>query len=102
MKKILIVAAVVGVFYLYPQFAHEFDVVNKEKNAMLRDDFKQLIMSKPPEQVILSIGKPDTTQQSGVTEYWNYHSATKDPITGKVDRNAQVVIEEGVVKKVNF
>lgn len=102
MKRLFLIIAILGVVYLAPKFAHEFEVVQKEQKAILRDDFKQSILSKTPEQVLTNVGRPDTTQQSGTIEYWNYHHFTKDPITGKVDNNAQVVIEDGTVKRVNF
>lgn len=102
MKKILLFIAFLGVIYLSPKSEHELKVVEKEKNTMLRDDFKKAIMFEAPEQVIVAIGRPDTTQQTGTTEYWYYHYVTRDPITGKVDYSAQVIIENGEVKSVNF
>jgi hypothetical protein len=102
MKKLIFLIIFLGVIFLIPEFSRQYDIVQKEKHAMLRDDFKSAILLKTPDQVIAAVGRPDTTQQAGTTEYWNYHHSTKDPVTGKVDNSAQVVIENGIVQIVNF
>ena len=48
------------------------------------------------------VGIPDSTQQSGDREYWYYRGKSVDPVTGKVDMLAQVVMKYGCVESVNF
>ncbi|MGZ5009401.1 MAG: hypothetical protein ACXV74_00400 [Methylobacter sp.] len=102
MKKLFLIIFVGFVVYIAAGVSDEMNRQEKERNAMLRDTFKYSVLRKTTDQVILAVGKPSTTQQAGGTEYWNYHYATKDPITGKLDHNAQMVIENGYVRDVNF
>lgn len=95
---LIIVITMLGFFYIVGESAH----IKKTENAMYRSTFKEAIFLKTKDEVIAAVGRPDTTQQSGQTEYWNYHEATRDVVTGNIDRSAQVVIEDGRVKAVNF
>lgn len=50
-----------------------------------------------------AVGKPDRTQGgSSSIEYFYYDRRTHDPLTSKIDRNAQVVIERGWVRAIHF
>lgn len=50
-----------------------------------------------------AVGRPDRTQGgTSSTEYWYFDRRTRDPVTGKTDHNAQVVIERGWVRAINF
>lgn len=71
---------------------------------MSREEFRQAVIGKSPDQVIASVGRPDRTStggQGGLRQYWYYDGAAKDEITGNVDK-AQVVIENDQVETVNF
>jgi hypothetical protein len=102
MKKLFLLIFVGFVVYIAIGVSDEMGRQEKEKNAMSRDDFRSAVIYRTPDQIIANVGKPTTTQQAGDTEYWNYHNATKDLITGKLDHNAQVVIDNGKVRAVNF
>lgn len=50
-----------------------------------------------------AVGRPDRTQGgSSATEYWYYDRRTRDAVSGRPDNNAQVVIEKGWVRGINF
>jgi outer membrane protein assembly factor BamE (lipoprotein component of BamABCDE complex) len=67
-----------------------------------REEFRAKVMGKTPDEVITAVGKPDSTQESGGNQNWYYEKRSRDPITGNVDRSAQVVFEGGRVVRVNF
>jgi outer membrane protein assembly factor BamE (lipoprotein component of BamABCDE complex) len=67
-----------------------------------REEFRAMLVGKSKEDVLKLAGKPDVTQDGGRTEYWYYNGRTADPITGKTDVRAQVVINDGSVSKVNY
>lgn len=76
------------------------------RTVMSREEFRQAIAGKSPDQVIASVGRPDRTDESTgargeLIQYWYYDGAAKDEITGNVGK-AQVVIENGQVYRVNF
>lgn len=73
-----------------------------EPKVWLREEFRQAILGKTPEQVIAAVGKPDSTQDSSGDQSWYYRKRTKDPVTGKLDSVAQVIFERGVVVRVNY
>lgn len=64
----------------------------KEKEASVwdREDFRNAVMFKTPEQVIQAVGQPTSTQNTGGDDIWYYDNSTKDPTTGKVYRITQV------------
>jgi hypothetical protein len=72
------------------------------KSVMTREEFRQAVLWKSTNDVIQSVGRPDRTQDSGGSQYWYYEKRTKDPVSGKVDRSVQVVIQNGFVESVNF
>lgn len=67
-----------------------------------RNEFYNRINDKRSEEVIQIVGAPDSRQQSGQKEYWYYRGKTYDPLTNKVDQSAQVFVDWGKVKEVNF
>ncbi len=68
----------------------------------LRDDFRSSIMGLDQNEVIAAVGKPDSTQESGEDQIWYYARKTRDPITDKIDGNAQVIFQRGIVVRVNY
>jgi outer membrane protein assembly factor BamE (lipoprotein component of BamABCDE complex) len=67
-----------------------------------RDEFRKLLLGKTRDEVLETIGKPYQTENSGDVVNLYYRNVTVDPITGKVDDHAQVVIERGTVVRVSF
>jgi hypothetical protein len=67
-----------------------------------RDEFRKLLLGKTRDEVLETIGKPYQTENSGDVLNLYYRNVTVDPITGKVDDHAQVVIERGTVVRVSF
>jgi hypothetical protein len=102
MKILFMLISVGFVIYIVDGVSDAMNRQEKEEKAMSRDNFRNAVMYRAPDQIIANVGNPTTTQQAGNTEYWNYHNATKDLITGKLDYNAQVVIDNGKVREVNF
>lgn len=47
-------------------------------------------------------GKPTSTQSVGAIQLWYYSNVTYDPITDKIDRQVQVVIEDRLVTAINY
>lgn len=75
-----------------------------EPKPISRTEFSKLIVGKTPNEVIAAVGKPDTTQSSsdGGNAYWYYNGRTFDPVNGKIDSDAQVIIIRGIVDHVNY
>ncbi|VTR92541.1 unnamed protein product [Gemmata massiliana] len=72
---------------------------SEAKKVYSRDEFRQAILNKNQDDVIALIGKPNRTTESG---YWYYADIVKDPISGKLEDNIQVVFEHGKVVRVNY
>lgn len=78
------------------------DRIKANKN-LTRDRLRSLVSGLTPEQVIAELGKPDETQDvEGLGQYWYYHNAGVDPVTGRKTAQVQLVFENGVVTSVNF
>lgn len=73
-----------------------------EKKVYLRDEFRSLVMGKTTDEVLAAVGKPDRTQDSGSTFFWQYNNLAKDPITGEIDSTTQVTFEDGKVISVDY
>lgn len=71
---------------------------------MSREEFQQAVVGKSLDQVIANVGRPVITQMDngGRKQRWYYDRVTRDSITGKVDGRVQLIIENGMVEKVNF
>jgi outer membrane protein assembly factor BamE (lipoprotein component of BamABCDE complex) len=68
-----------------------------------REEFERLVIGKTKDEVIKAVGRPDrTSKQAEGTEYWYYSDVIRDPITGKLDRQVQVVFEDGLPVRINF
>lgn len=68
-----------------------------------RDNFRNLILGKTRKEVLMLVGRPDSTQDSGGNnQYWYYRGVTVDPITNKKDYQVQVVFEYDMVTGVYF
>lgn len=77
---------------------------SSSKSVMSRDEFTRAVQGRTPDQVIAAVGRPDRTStggEGGLTQYWYYDDAAKDPITGKVGK-VQVVVEDGKVRTINY
>jgi hypothetical protein len=68
----------------------------------LRDDFTASVLGKSEDQVIEAVGKPDLTSEDAQATYWHYRSRTKNPMTGRIDSDVQVVFERGQVVALNY
>jgi hypothetical protein len=67
-----------------------------------RDEFKDLLMGKTAGEVIAAVGEPFRTSEDSDTAYWHYRRRTRDPITGKIDSDVQVVFRDERVVAVNY
>ncbi|HNV88716.1 MAG TPA: hypothetical protein PKL53_07100 [Methylotenera sp.] len=69
-----------------------------------RDEFKKKVMGLSGAFVIQELGKPDSTSESGGTEYWYYHQRSIDTVTGNVDNTVQIVFDSQSkqVSQINF
>lgn len=74
--------------------------------TMTRQEFNAAVIGKTPDEVLQTVGKPDSTSTAYVYEFWYYtdHSPAViilDPVTGQRETQVQVVFEKGRVTKVN-
>lgn len=67
-----------------------------------RHEFQSAVEGKCLGGLTAAVGVPDSTQQSGRYEYWYYRGKTRDATTGRTDSIAQVVVEYGCARSVNF
>jgi outer membrane protein assembly factor BamE (lipoprotein component of BamABCDE complex) len=74
----------------------------QEREVYTRDEFKQLILGKTEDEVLQALGKPRSTSQKENVQYWHYANRTMDPLTKKIDSDAQVVLENGRVRAINY
>jgi predicted Zn finger-like uncharacterized protein len=75
----------------------------KANRNLPRDQFRNLITDKAPEELIQLIGKPNRTQEiEGDTRYY-YHNVAVDPASGKKTAVVEITFDSiGRVKEVNF
>jgi hypothetical protein len=78
------------------------DQVKANRN-LPRDQFRNLITDRAPEELIQLIGKPNRTQEiEGDTRYY-YHNVAVDPASGKKTAVVEITFDSiGRVKEVNF
>lgn len=75
---------------------------------MSRETFESVVIGKSEDEVIKSVGRPNSTksgtwERSGIKwSYWYYEGRTVDPISGKADYQATVTFENGRVTNVTF
>jgi outer membrane protein assembly factor BamE (lipoprotein component of BamABCDE complex) len=74
----------------------------REEKVYTREEFRKLIDGRTQDEVLKLIGKPRRTSEVGPYQYWHYDGVTRDVVTGKLDRNVQLVFEGGRVVRMNF
>lgn len=74
----------------------------QQPGVYTRDELKQLIMGKTEDEVLHILGKPRSTSQKDSVQYWHYANRSMDPLTKKIDTDAQVVFENGRVRAINY
>jgi hypothetical protein len=67
-----------------------------------RDDFKAEVLGETRDTVRKRLGAPSKGVEMGPPEVWHYAGVTRDPDTGRIDRDAAVVFENGVVTEIRF
>jgi hypothetical protein len=72
------------------------------KGVYSRQEFRDLVTGKTPDEVLAAVGKPDATTEVPGQTNWTYNKRTKDPVTGKMDLFAVVVFRDGTVYDVLF
>jgi len=72
------------------------------KRVYTRQEFRELVMGKTPDEVIAAVGKPDRTADDDNSQVWRYDERTRDPVTGKADDNTHVYFENGKVTRVSY
>lgn len=67
-----------------------------------REEFRQAYMGKTKDEILESLGRPDsTTEYSDKHHSWMYKNAKMDPISGKVDDYTRIEFLDGVVEKIS-
>jgi len=69
---------------------------------MTREECREKLLGKTPEEVIAIIGKPDRTMELTSQLTWFYKGMTRDKLTGKPDNRVQITFEDGKVKSITF
>ena len=67
-----------------------------------REEFTRLVRDRTGQEVIYAVGRPDSTSKDSDVEYWHYRRRTRDPITDRIDTDAQVVFRDGKVREVTY
>jgi len=73
-----------------------------DRPVYTRQEFTVLIRERTRDEVLRALGKPDRTSQDDEAEYWTYRDRTRDPLTGRTDGAAQLVIRRGRVEAINY
>jgi outer membrane protein assembly factor BamE (lipoprotein component of BamABCDE complex) len=101
----LVAAAVLaaGAAFMYWQGRSEVQAqAASAPTVYLRDDFTASVLGKSEDQVLEAVGKPDLTSEDAQATYWHYRSRTRNPTTGRIDSDVQVVFERGHVTALNY
>ena len=67
-----------------------------------REEFARLVLDHSPADLLSTLGRPSRTSTDSDTEYWHYFNRTRDPVTGRLDSDVQVIFRDGKVVDVNF
>ena len=67
-----------------------------------RLEFESLVVNCTQEQVIQKVGRPEKTTDLFFISQWFYRSRTMNSVTGKLDEEAIVVLERGLVTMVVY
>lgn len=67
-----------------------------------RPEFTRLVLNKAEAEVVAAVGPPDSTSEDGDTRYWHFKRRTRDPLTGDLDSDVQVVVQGGRAVAVNY
>jgi len=67
-----------------------------------RSEFSRLVMGKPEDEVIRTVGRPDETTEDSGSRFWHFKNRTRDPVTGEEDTDVQVVLKQGKVEEINY
>lgn len=105
MRYVVLLVLVLAVGCEKPATTSDLRTVDGKEQARktyTRDQFRDLLVGKTPDEVVKAVGKPDRTHDIAGRIVWHYDGMTTDPATGKPDRTAQVIFEQGVVNRVNY
>lgn len=100
-----VAAITVGVAFVTHQGARSEPKTAKSAAPKVWDraEFRALVVGKTEREVIEAVGRPDSTQERDQGEsQWYYRNRTRDAVTSKLDPHIQLVIQGGVVVRVNF
>ena len=70
--------------------------------VLTRAEFGQRVTGKTEAEVVAAVGPPDSTSEDADGKYWHYKRRTRDPLTGDLDSDVQVVLKGDKVVAVNF
>jgi hypothetical protein len=73
-----------------------------EEPVYIREEFTGLILGKTAEEVHQALGPPAKTSADPDAEYWHYRNRTRDPITGRLDSDVQIVFRKGRVEDICY
>jgi hypothetical protein len=67
-----------------------------------REEFRDLVMGKTPDEVAAALGRPDETSEAGGVVRWTYRGRVRDPAPGEAPATpVAVVFRDGQVAEVN-
>jgi hypothetical protein len=68
-----------------------------------RDDFKALILGKTSNQIILLLGRPNQTQETGSrVMLWYYNEITVDQYSERIDDLVQIYFQDNIAVDITF
>jgi hypothetical protein len=73
-----------------------------ESPVYSRQEFTNLVRERSRDEVLQTLGQPDRTSQDAEAEYWHYRDRIHDPVTGRTDGDAQLVLRSGRVEVINY
>lgn len=73
------------------------------RTPLSRDELKNLIIGKSPEELLRELGRPTNTRERlHGNQSWTYENISYDPISGKQDQIIFVDFEDGKVSRIHF
>jgi hypothetical protein len=67
-----------------------------------RQEFRDLVTGKTPDEVIAAVGKPDDTREEGDLTRWTYGGRVQDPGPGQPAADPVVVFRAGKAAEVQY
>jgi hypothetical protein len=85
-----------------PDVPNEKSATAGTRRIYSEKEFRDLVLSKTPDEVVAALGKPDVTSQEADAVRWTYWGRIRGPLPGGAAAPAVVIFRDGKVTEVEY